>query len=150
MCVRPNRSWATTTTACRAERLVIDTSAVVALMSMEPEAARLAQAIEADPVRLLSVAALVESSIVLESRLGEGAVRELDLLLARAGVQLEPVTAEQAELARLAWRRFGKGRHPAGLNYGDCFSYALSRCSGEPLLFKGQDFPQTDVVAAAY
>jgi ribonuclease VapC len=130
--------------------LVIDTSAVVALMSMEPEAARLAQAIEADPVRLLSVAALVESSIVLESRLGEGAVRELDLLLARAGVQLEPVTAEQAELARLAWRRFGKGRHPAGLNYGDCFSYALSRCSGEPLLFKGQDFPQTDVVAAAY
>jgi ribonuclease VapC len=144
------RFWATTATACRAERLVIDTSAVVALMSMEPEAARLAQAIEADPVRLLSVAALVESSIVLESRQGEGAVRELDLLLARAGVQLEPVTAEQAELARLAWRRFGKGRHPAGLNYGDCFSYALSRTSGEPLLFKGQDFPQTDVVAAAY
>jgi ribonuclease VapC len=130
--------------------LVIDTSALVALLCMEPEAARLAHAIEADPLRMLSAAALVEASIVLESRQGEAAVRELDLLLARADVQIEPVTAEHAELARLAWRRFGRGRHPAGLNYGDCFSYALSRASGEALLFKGNDFPLTDVAAVSY
>jgi len=130
--------------------LVIDTSALVALLGMEPEAARLAQAIEGDAVRLLSAATLLESSIVLESRQGEAAVRELDLLLAKAGVQIEPVTAEQAEVARQAWRRFGKGRHGAGLNFGDCFSYALSRVTGEALLFKGKDFPQTDVTAAIY
>jgi ribonuclease VapC len=130
--------------------LVIDTSALVALLGMEPEAPRLAQAMEADPLRLVSAATLVEASIVLESRQGEAAVRELDLLLARAGMQIEPVTAEQADLARQAWRRFGRGRHPAALNYGDCFSYALSRATGEALLFKGNDFPQTDVAAATY
>lgn len=117
---------------------------------MEPEAARLAAAIEADPVRLVSAATLVETAVVMESRQGEAAVRELDLLVARAGLQVEPVTPEQADLARLAWRRFGKGRHPAGLDYGDCFSYALSRERGEPLLFKGQDFTLTDVAPAAY
>ena len=130
--------------------MVIDTSALVALLGMEPEAARLAQAIQGDAVRLLSAAALLESSIVVESRQGEAAVRELDLLLAKAGIQIEPVTAEQAEVARQAWRRFGKGRHGAGLNFGDCFSYALSRVTGEALLFKGKDFPQTDVTAAIY
>ena len=130
--------------------MVIDTSALVALLGMEPEAARIAQAIEADPVRLLSAAALLESAIVIESRQGEFAARELDLLLAKAGVQVEAVTAEQAEVARQAWRRFGKGRHAAGLNYGDCFSYALSRTSGEALLFKGGDFPLTDVAAVSY
>jgi ribonuclease VapC len=130
--------------------MVIDSSALVALLGMEQEAARLAHAVEADALRLLSAAALVEASIVLESRQGEAAVRELDLLLARAGVQIEPVTAEHAELARLAWRQFGRGRHPAGLNYGDCFSYALSRATGEPLLFKGNDFPLTDVAAVRY
>ena len=130
--------------------MVIDTSALVALLGMEPEAARIAQAIEADPVRLLSAGALLESAIVIESRQGEFAARELDLLLAKAGVQVEAVTAEQAEVARQAWRRFGKGRHAAGLNYGDCFSYALSRTSGEALLFKGGDFPLTDVAAVSY
>jgi ribonuclease VapC len=130
--------------------VVIDTSALVALLGMEPEAARIAQAIEADPVRLLSAATWVESSIVLESRRGEAAVREMELLLARAGIRIEAVTAEHAQLAREAWRRFGKGRHSAGLNYGDCFSYALARATGEALLFKGQDFPQTDVRAASY
>jgi ribonuclease VapC len=130
--------------------LVIDTSALIALLGMEPEAARLAQAIEADPQRLLSAATLVEASIALESRRGEAAVRELELLLARAGVQIEAVTAEQAELARVAWRRFGRGRHPAGLNYGDCFSYALARASGEALLFKGENFALTDIPAVNY
>lgn len=130
--------------------MVIDTSALVALLGMEPEAARLAEAIEADVVRLVSAATLVECSIVIETRRGSGAVRELDLLLARAEMQIEPVSVEQAELARQAWRRFGKGRHPAGLNYGDCFAYALSRATGEPLLFKGEDFHQTDVSAVRY
>ena len=130
--------------------MVIDTSALVALLTMEPEAARLAQAIETDPVRLISAATVVETSIVIETKRGEPAARELDLLLARADVQIESVTAEQAEIARQAWRRFGKGRHAAGLNYGDCFSYALSKVSGEALLFKGEDFPNTDVAAVRY
>lgn len=117
---------------------------------MEPEASCLAQAMEADPVRLLSAASLVEASIVLESRQGVAAARELDLFMARANVQIESVTAEHAELARRAWRRFGRGRHPAGLNYGDCFSYALSRASGEALLFKGNNFTLTDVATANY
>lgn len=101
-------------------------------------------------MRLISAAALVETSIVLESRHGEAATRELDLAIARAGVMIEAVTAEQAEMARQAWRRFGKGRHPAGLNYGDCFSYALARITGESLLFKRNDFAQTDVTSARY
>ncbi|MEO8313758.1 MAG: type II toxin-antitoxin system VapC family toxin [Pseudomonadota bacterium] len=130
--------------------MVIDTSALVALLTMESDAARIAQAIDADPVLLLSAAALVESSIVLESRYGEPAVRELDLLLKRAAVQIQAVDADQAEFARLAWRRFGRGRHSAALNYGDCFSYALSRASGEALLFKGKDFAQTDIAAVSY
>jgi ribonuclease VapC len=130
--------------------LVVDTSALVALLGMEPEASRLAQALEDDPLRLVSAATLAEASIVLESRQGEVAVRELDLLLSKAGMQIEPVTAEHAELARQAWRRFGRGRHPAALNYGDCFSYALSRATGEALLFKGSDFTQTDVAAVNY
>jgi ribonuclease VapC len=117
---------------------------------MEADAVRLAQAIEADPVRLISAATLIESSMVVESRYGEVAARELDLLLARAAVQIEPVTVEQADLARQTWRRFGKGRHAASLNYGDCFSYALSRTSGEALLFKGKDFAQTDIPAVSY
>lgn len=130
--------------------MVLDTSALVALLTMEPEAGRLAQAIEADPVRLVSAATVVETSIVMETERGEAAARELDLLITRADMQIEPVTPDQAELARQGWRRFGKGRHAAGLNYGDCFSYALSRASGEALLFKGEDFSATDVAAARY
>lgn len=76
--------------------------------------------------------------------------RELDLLIANSSLSIEPVTAEQAELAREAWRRYGKGRHSAGLNFGDCFSYALAKFTGEPLLFKGDDFLHTDVTAVPY
>lgn len=130
--------------------MVIDTSALVAILTMEPEAARMAQAIEADPVRLVSAATVVEASIVMETKRGEPAARELDLLLARAVMQIQSVTPDQAEIARQGWRRFGKGRHGAGLNYGDCFSYALSKSSGEALLFKGEDFSSTDVAAARY
>jgi ribonuclease VapC len=130
--------------------VVIDTSAVVAILGMEREAARLAEAIEADANRLLSAATLVETGLVIESRYGAAGGRELDVLVAKAGLSIEPVTAEQADVAREAWRRYGKGRHSAALNFGDCFSYALARTTGEPLLFKGDDFTQTDVSIVRY
>lgn len=130
--------------------MVIDTSALVALLSMESEAQRIAAALESDPNRLISAATLVEAGIVIESRYGPAGARELDLLVAKAGFGVESVTAEQADVAREAWRRYGKGRHSAGLNYGDCFSYALAKVKGEPLLFKGEDFPHTDITVASY
>ncbi len=130
--------------------MVIDTSALVAILSLEPEAARLAQAIEADPTRLISAATLLEAGIVMEARLGAAGGKELDLLVAKAGVVIEPLTADQASTAREAWRRFGKGRHAAALNFGDCCSYALARATGEPLLFKGTDFANTDIAAVSY
>ena len=118
--------------------MVIDTSALIAILSDEPEAPGLEAAIEADSVRLLSAASLVEASIVIESRYGEAGGRELDLLVREAGVEVVAVSPEQAELARAAYRRFGRGRHPAGLNFGDCFSYALSLATDEPLLLKAR------------
>jgi ribonuclease VapC len=130
--------------------MVIDTSALVAILSLEPEAARLAQAIEADPTRLISAATLLEAGIVMEARLGAAGGKELDLLVAKAGAAIEPLTADQASIAREAWRRFGKGRHTAALNFGDCCSYALARATGEPLLFKGTDFANTDIAAVSY
>ena len=130
--------------------MVVDTSALLALLSMEAEAARIAAALESDPSRMISAATLVEAGIVIESRYGPAGARELDLLIARGGFAVESVTAEQAEVAREAWRRYGKGRHSAGLNFGDCFSYALAKVKGEPLLFKGEDFPHTDIAAASY
>jgi ribonuclease VapC len=130
--------------------VVIDTSAMIALLGMEPEAARIALAIEADATRLISAPTLVEASIVVEARHGPEGGRELDLLVARIALVIESVTREQAEVARDAWRRYGRGHHPAELNLGDCFSYALARVSGEPLLFKGDDFHQTDIAAAPW
>ena len=130
--------------------MVIDTSALIALLGMEPEAARLATAIEADSVRLLCSATLVEAGIVIEARYGPEGGRDLDLLVAKAGITIEPLNAEHAEAARAAWRRYGRGRHPANLNFGDCFSYALAKASGEPLLFKGEDFRQTDIAVVTY
>jgi ribonuclease VapC len=130
--------------------MVIDTSAVLAILQNETERRAINEAVEAADTRAMSVATLVESSIVLESRYGPDGVRDLDLYLAKAQVALVSVDAEQAHLARDAFRRYGKGRHRAGLNFGDCFSYALARSLAEPLLFKGDDFAQTDVVAAQY
>lgn len=130
--------------------MVVDTSALIALLSMEPESARLAVALESDPTRLISAATVVEAGLVIESRYGPVGGRELDLLIAKAGLSTEAVTAEQADVARDAWRRYGKGRHSAGLNFGDCFSYALAKVTGEPLLFKGDDFTHTDIAAIAY
>jgi ribonuclease VapC len=125
--------------------MVIDTSAIVAILLGEPEAAEFAAAIDHDPSRLLSAASLLEASIVIETRKGDEGARDLDLLIYRAGIQIVAVDAEQAEVARLAWRRYGKGRHPASLNYGDCFAYALAKTSGARLLFKGDDFGRTDL-----
>jgi ribonuclease VapC len=127
--------------------VVLDTSALVAVLFDEPERAEFVERIAADARRLVSAATLVETGLVVEARRGEVAGRELDLLLHRASVACVAVDERQAEIARAAWRRFGKGRHPAGLNYGDCFSYALARVSGEPLLFKGGDFALTDVTS---
>jgi len=130
--------------------VVVDTSALIALLGMEAEAARVAAALESEATRLISAATVVETGLVIESRYGAQGGRELDLLIAKAELSIQPVTAEQAEVAREAWRRYGKGRHPAGLNFGDYFSYALARTSGEPLLFKGDDFIHTDITAVAY
>jgi ribonuclease VapC len=130
--------------------MVIDTSAVLAILQNEPERRAINEAVEAADTRAMSVATLVESSIILESRYGPEGVRDLDLYLAKAHVALVPVDAEQSHLARDAFRKYGKGRHRAGLNFGDCFSYALARSLAEPLLFKGDDFSQTDAVAAQY
>ena len=125
--------------------MVIETSALVSMLTDEPEAQRFEAAVAADPVRLMSTASYLEAAIVIEQRFGEPGGRELDLWLHRAGVDLVGVDADQAEVARLAYRRFGKGRDPAGLNYGDCFAYALAKVSGEPLLVKGDDFGHTDI-----
>jgi ribonuclease VapC len=130
--------------------MVVDTSALIALLNNEPESARLAVAIESDATRLISAATVVEAGLVIEARYGPVGGRELDLLIAKAGLSIEAVTPEQAEVARGAWRRFGKGRHSAGLNFGDCFSYALAKVTGEPLLYKGDDFTHTDIAATAY
>jgi ribonuclease VapC len=125
--------------------MVIDTSAIVAIALNEPDAAELEVRIADDPVRLISAAIVLEATIVLETRLGDAGGREFDLWLLKIGAEIVPVDAEQADAARRAWRRFGKGRHAAALNYGDCFSYALALTRGEPLLFKGEDFAKTDV-----
>lgn len=127
--------------------MVIDPSALLAILQDEPERRRFNEAIEAAATRRLSAAGFVEVSIVIESRYGAAGLHDLDRFLERAEIEIVPVDAEQAREARRAFSLYGKGRHPAGLNYGDCFSYALARVLGEPLLFKGDDFSQTDVVA---
>ena len=127
--------------------MVIDSSAIIAVLLNEANAAQIAEAIDSGSQRLLSAASLLEASITIESRKGEAAGRELDLLIYRAAIEVVAVDQNQAEIARIAWRRYGRGRHPAGLNYGDCFSYALARSRGLPLLFQGEDFSRTDIDA---
>lgn len=125
--------------------MVIDTSAILAILKAEPERRVFIEAIEsADCVRM-SVASFVETSIVVESRSGAEGLRDLDRFLSRANIELIPVDQEQGHLARSAFSRFGKGRHRAGLNFGDCFAYAAAIHLGEPLLCKGEDFIHTDV-----
>jgi ribonuclease VapC len=125
--------------------MVIDTSAIIAIALNEPEAADFEERIADDPVRLISAATVLEATIVIETRLGDAGGREFDLWLLKVGAEVVPVDAEQTNAARRAWRRYGKGRHAAALNYGDCFSYALALTRGEPLLLKGEDFARTDI-----
>jgi len=125
--------------------MVIDTSGLLAILQNEPERRRFNEAIEAAETRSLSTASFLETSMIVESRYGADGVRDLDLLIAKAKVSLVPVDEDQAHLARQGFQKYGKGRHPAGLSYGDCFSYALARSLEQPLLFKGNDFSQTDV-----
>ena len=125
--------------------MVLDTSALLALLLDEPEAEDLRAAVEEDTLRLVSAATLLETALVIEARKGEPGGRELDTLIHKADVVVVPVDAEHVSEARRAYRRFGKGRHAAGLNFGDVFAYALARTAGEPLLFKGDDFAKTDI-----
>lgn len=125
--------------------MVIDSSVLIAILSAEVEAEQFAESIADDSVRLLSAASLLETSIVIETRYGKNGSTKLDELIHTGNIQVESVTAAQVAVARLAYRTYGKGQHSAGLNFGDCFTYALAKVTGEPLLFKGNDFSQTDL-----
>lgn len=130
--------------------MIVDTSALIAILRAEPDAARYAAAIEEAPARRLSAANFVETAAVIDSSRDPIASRKLDELLAESAISIAPVTASQARIARDAYRDFGRGSgHPAKLNFGDCFAYALAKEFAEPLLFKGDDFGHTDVAAAA-
>jgi ribonuclease VapC len=129
--------------------MVIDTSALLAIFLAEPERKPFLKLIIEAPSKLISAANVLETGIVLEARRGEAAGREFDLFVVRANLEVVSVDGEQVEVARSAWRKYGKGRHPAALNFGDCFAYALAKSSGEPLLAKGTDFAQTGIVVCS-
>jgi len=128
--------------------MILDSSSLIAILANEPDSELYVQAISRAPRCRISAATFVELSIVIESQFPMEVQRQCDALFRRVGIGIEPVTAEQAYLARQAFHDFGKGRHPAGLNFGDCFAYALAKQTGEPLLFKGNDFKKTDLVSA--
>ena len=125
--------------------MIVDTSAIAAILFEEPEAQGFRLAMSDAPSCRMSVATYLEAAIVVESRGGAQGARDLAQFMERSAIELVPVTVEQAEAARDAWRRFGKGNHPARLNFGDCFAYALAATVGEPLLCKGKDFALTDI-----
>ena len=128
--------------------MIIDTSAIIAVLFNEDDANLYAELITQSDSRRMSAATFVETAIVVETQTKTSGSRQLDAFMRRADIAIEPVTEEHAHIARQAFIDFGKGRHAAGLNYGDCFSYALAKATGEPLLFKGKDFSKTDLVAA--
>jgi ribonuclease VapC len=128
--------------------MILDSSAVLTILFREPGFEAFEQVLADAPICRISAAGFVEVSIVLESRGGDAVIRQCDALFREARILIEPVTQEQALLARQGYSDYGKGRHPAGLNFGDCFSYALAKALGEPLLFKGDDFRQTDLQPA--
>ncbi len=128
--------------------MVIDTSALVAVILEEPDASLYYSAMANSPVCLVSAASLVEASLVLVGRRTQGATALLDALLIQFEMEVVSFDQQQAQIAREAFRRFGKGCHPAGLNFGDCFSYALAKQTRQPLLFKGSDFSKTDILVA--
>ena len=129
--------------------MVIDTSAVIAILRAEPDADRLIAALAAAPDRRMSTASVLESCMVMQARFGDAGEREVDTFLQRLRVDVIPFTEDHLHLARSAFRRFGKGRHPAALNFGDCFAYALAVSLDEALLFTGEEFSRTDVRSAA-
>lgn len=128
--------------------MIVDTSALLAILFAEDDAQRYSESIAGAEVRLVSAANYLEAAIVVDSQIGAVGGRQLDVLILRAGLSVEPVTREHADVARQAYLDFGKGRHKAGLNFGACFAYALSKATGQALLFKGGDFSQTDLVPA--
>jgi ribonuclease VapC len=128
--------------------MIVDTSALIAILYAEKGAEQYASALAAAEHRLMSAGSYLETGIVVDRQRGAAAGRQFDSLLVRAGIVIEPVTREQADIARQAYLDFGKGIHPAGLNFGDCFSYALAKSMGMPLLFKGNDFTLTDITPA--
>lgn len=128
--------------------MILDTSALVAVLFREPEADLFTQLIHDADHCLISSGTFLELSIVFDRQAAPEAGRQCEMFFRRAGIVIEPFTVEQAYLARQAFQDFGKGRHPAGLNFGDCFAYALAKATGEPLLFKGDDFRKTDIVSA--
>jgi ribonuclease VapC len=128
--------------------MVIDTSALMSIVLREPDYARFRDAMAAAPYTAISTATWLESALVATSRLGAKGRTHLDQILATIGTEIVAVDAAQAEVAYEGWQRFGKGRHAASLNFGDCFSYALAKLRNEPLLFKGEDFSKTDIVPA--
>ena len=128
--------------------MIVDTSAILAALFDEPDAGSFVRAIAEASSCQMSTANYLEATIVVEARAGTDGGAVLDLFIERAGIELVPVSAEQTLAARSAWRRFGKGNHAAGLNFGDCFAYALAEITGEPLLYKGEDFALTDVKSA--
>ena len=125
--------------------MVIDTSAILAILQNEPEQDAFIEAIESADIRLVSAASFFEASIVILTRYGMDGILDLDLFLAKARIEISSVDSDQANIARRAFREFGRGRHPAELNFGDCFSYALAKSLDLPLLFKGNDFSKTDI-----
>ena len=129
--------------------MVIDSSALVAIYQLEPEREQFVHVRAMAASRRMSVASYIECSMVLQSRRGVLGHNPVDAFVAEAGIELVPVDVEQARMATIAFTRFGKGHHKAGLNFGDCFSYALAKRSGEPLLFKGNDFIHSDIQVAA-
>ena len=125
--------------------MVIDTSAIVAILQNEPEQDAFIEAIESADICLISAASFIEASIVILTRYGMDGILDFDLFMAKAGIEISSVDSDQANIARRAFRDFGRGRHPAELNFGDCFSYALAKSLDLPLLFKGNDFSKTDI-----
>lgn len=128
--------------------MVIDSSALLAILLDEPERAHFVEAIEQDSQRFVSAVSVLESSIVLEARGGVDSVDDLDQLLGRIGAEVRSFAGDDLSGARRAFRSYGKGRHPAGLNFGDCIAYALAKSTRHPLLFKGDDFARTDIDSA--
>ena len=128
--------------------MILDTSAVIAILRAEPEASAMAEAMSSAGTRGISAVSYVEAAVVIDSSHDPIASRRFDDFFREAEIVVEPVTFRQAKIAREAYRDFGKGRHRAGLNFGDCFSYALAKVTGQPLLFKGNDFRHTDIEPA--